>query len=297
MNKLDRNFENKKLSEELWQSYDEDGLKKRLSEIEEQKKSSKKEQGEQAKRMVAQLLEDGNKKEDSVDAEKREKVQAFIREKCSEPIDGINNIVPYRTLVDVLLKWVEAEIREAVKKSILGGEKITNIYKLEAVKKSILKGDAKNENIYKLEAYQKLLNKWFIIPSDNRSYKDEQYHLWVDYNVVEGTKVKSMYKWKVVASWLDGWLWHRVIIEHEMEDWTKFYSLYAHLASEGLPSVGADVEQGMIIWEVWKAFTEENGDWEEHLHFQIMENADSPKWYSENEWIWNYDVLESFGKK
>ena len=174
MNKLDRNFENKKLSEELWQSYDEDGLKKRLSEIEEQKKSSKKEQGEQAKRMVAQLLEDGNKKEDSVDAEKREKVQAFIREKCSEPIDGINNIVPYRTLVDVLLKWVEAEIKEAVKKSIL-------------------KGDAKNENIYKLEAYQKLLNKWFIIPSDNRSYKDEQYHLWVDYSVVEGTKVKSMY--------------------------------------------------------------------------------------------------------
>ena len=82
-----------------------------------------------------------------------------------------------------------------------------------------------------------------------------------------------------------------------MPDWTEFYSLYAHLLSWKLPELGKTVELWDIIGGVWEAFTEENWNWEEHLHFQIMENVDSPKWYSEIEWDWNYDVLESFGKK
>ena len=82
-----------------------------------------------------------------------------------------------------------------------------------------------------------------------------------------------------------------------MDDWTKFYSLYGHLGSKNLPTVWQSIEKWMKIWEVWDAFTSDNGDWEEHLHFQIMENVDSPKWYSKNEWEWNYDVLESFGKE
>ena len=163
---------------------------------------------------------------------------------------------------------------------------------------------AKDKRIYELPAYKNLIEKWwFIIPSDIRTSYDSAgqkpvQHLWVDYNVKAGTEVKSMYGWKVVASWLDGWLWYKVIIEHEMKDWAKFYSLYGHLGSKDLPKIWDKVAKGMKIWEVWAPFSEENWNWEEHLHFQIMESADSKEWYSDPEQgqIWNYDVLKSFGK-
>ena len=217
------------------------------------------------------------------DADKREIVQEFIRDNCSEPIEWVDRIVPFSELVQQLIKSAEDE-------------------KLPEVKKSIESWNAKDQRIYKLPAYKNLIEKWFILPSDVRTYYDSAnrepvYHLWVDYNVKAGTGVKSMYDWRVVASWLDWWLWHRVIIEHEMNDWTKFCSLYGHLGPKGLPKVWDNVGKWKQIWEVWDAFTSDNGDREEHLHFQIMENMDSPKWYSKNEWEWNYDVLKSFGKE
>jgi hypothetical protein len=182
-------------------------------------------------------------------------------------------------LVEMLVKWAEEEWKADVKKSIL-------------------EGNAKDKRIYELKAYRNLIKKWFILPSDNRSYKNEQYHLWVDYNVKAWFEVRSIYNWKVVASWLDWWLWHRVIVEHSMPDWiTKFYSMYAHLWPEKLPKVGDDIKTWDMIGRVWAPFSKDNWDWEEHLHFQIMENVDSPKWYSNVEWEWNYDVLKSFGRE
>ena len=212
------------------------------------------------------------------DSEKKEKVREFIRDNCSEPIAGIDRIVPYKDLVEMLVKWAEDEWKEDVKKSIL-------------------ESNPKDKRIYELKVYKDLIEKWFILPSDNRSYKGEQYHLWVDYNVRAWFEVRSIYNWEVVASWLDWWLWHRVIIRHSMPDGTNFYSLYAHLGPDQLPEEGKNIKIWDIIGRVWAPFTEENWDWEEHLHFQIMEKEESPKWYSEIDWEWNYDVLKSFGRE
>lgn len=269
METIDRNLENKnsKLSED-WQSFDEDNYAEQMSRITEEKKSAEENQQKELNHKMNEL--------------KKLEVQEFIGKNCIEPIEWVNTIVPFNKLAQLLIKSAEDE-------------------DLPEVKKSIEKWNAKDQRIYELPAYRNLIEKWFILPSDVRTYYDSAnrelvYHLWVDYNVKAGTEVKSMYNWKVVESWLDGWLWHKVIIEHEMDDWTKFYSLYGHLGSKNLPTVWQSIEKWMKIWEVWDAFTSDNGDWEEHLHFQIMENMDSPKWYSKNEWEWNYDVLKSFGK-
>lgn len=220
--------------------------------------------------------------DDKVNELKKLEVQEFIWKNCVEPIEWVDRIVPFNELAQLLIKSAEDE-------------------NLPEVKKSIETWNAKDQRIYELPAYKQLIEKWFILPSDVRTYYDSAnrepvYHLWVDYNVKWGTEVKSMYKWKVIKSWLDGWLWHKVIVEHEMEDWTKFYSLYGHLGSKNLPAVWQTVEKGTKIWEVWEAFTEDNWDRNSHLHFQIMENLDSKRWYSKIEWEWNYDVLKSFGK-
>jgi hypothetical protein len=38
------------------------------------------------------------------ETDKHEKVQEFIRDNCSEPIPGIDNIVPFKDLVEMLVK-------------------------------------------------------------------------------------------------------------------------------------------------------------------------------------------------
>lgn len=270
METLDRDFESNdsKLSES-WQSFDEDNYEEQMIGITEEKKLVEKNQQKELNNKMNEL--------------KNLEVQEFIGKNCVEPIEWVDRIVPFNELAQLLIKSAEDE-------------------NLPEVKKSIESWNAKDQKIYELPVYKQLIEKWFILPSDVRTYYDSAnrepvYHLWVDYNVKWWTEVKSMYKWKVLKSWLDGWLWHKVIIEHEMDDWTKFYSLYGHLGFKNLPAVWQMVEKWMKIWEVWEAFTEDNGDWEEHLHFQIMENVDSPRWYSKTEWEWNYDVLKSFGKK
>lgn len=222
-----------------------------------------------------------------------ERVQEFVKNNCSEPIEWVDMIVPFKELVDMLIKSAEEQVEKS--------EDWIDRIKSKRVLKNIIKWNAKDKNIYELPVYKQLIEQWFILPSDVRTYYDSAnrkpvYHLWVDYNVKAGTEVKSMYDWEVVASWLDGWLWHKVIIEHNTPVGT-FYSLYGHLGSQNLPKVWDKIEKGMKIWEVWKPFTKENWKWEEHLHFQIMESKDSARWYSETEWEWNYDVLKCFGKQ
>lgn len=265
MESFSQNIESKTQSIDM-PSFDEQEYKIQAEEIQNDKDEDKKQRDRELNAKKFEL------------SDKKEKVEDFVRNNCCEPIAGINNIIPFKDLVDTLVKWAEDE------------------WKAE-VKKSILEGNAKDKRIYELKAYKKLLHNGFILPSDNRSYKNEQYHLWVDYTIQAWADVRSIYNWKVIASWLDWWLWHRVIIEHSMPDWTKFYSLYAHLWSWMLPEVGKNIKPWDIIWKVWQAFTPENWDWEEHLHFQIMENPDSPKWYSQIKWELNYDVLKSFGKE
>ena len=331
---FDRGFEsNNSKSLEVWQSFDEEGYSKGIEESQKKMAQSKEEDLHEADDLISKL----NEKDVN-----HEKVQEFIRNNCSEPIEWVDTIVPYKELFDSLVKsaedefekvkslwvWVESkEYKDAFEvKNKLELFKKSKKEKLSDEEKKRIEGLAKDKRLYELPVYKKLIEKWwFILPSDVRDYYDSAgqvsvYHLWIDYNVKAGTEVKSMYKWKVVKSGLDWWLWHKVIIEHETGDWTKFYSLYGHLGSKNLPTVWQTVEKGMKIWEIW--IYEENWWWNSHLHFQIMKNVDSDRWYyklkdteiqeeekrtkgkiKEEEKInlvmrktRNYNVLESFGK-
>ncbi|QYX55752.1 aminotransferase class III-fold pyridoxal phosphate-dependent enzyme [Roseovarius sp. SCSIO 43702] len=59
-----------------------------------------------------------------------------------------------------------------------------------------------------------------------------------------------------------------LILEHETADGLPFFTLYGHLAGEGLATEGATVRAGDTIARFgdWH----ENGGWSPHLHFQVM---------------------------
>ena len=288
---------------------------------------------------------------DEKNREKEKKVENFIRKNCSEPIENVNKIKPFKNLVNLIIKSAKKELDTAKKEfdiaqkefdkvKSLGKVSKDNIEKhmnsikkyrnakevrnkvslftlpdeeknkLTDVQKKQIEWLAKDQRIYELPAYKKLIeNWWFIIPSDIRTSYDSAgqkpvLHLWVDYNVKAWTEVKSIYDWIVVEStytW-EPWessLWYKVVVKHKADDWTEFYSLYGHLGSKDLAEKWKKVTKWMKIWEVWAPFTDENWNWEEHLHFQIMKEEKSPEWYNKNHesWqIWNYDVLKAFGK-
>lgn len=302
MENLSRNIENQKVESVDRPNFDGENYEQNLKGIH-------KEDIEEKKQREPELDNLDYKLNEKVD--KKEMVSEFIRKNCSEPIGSaenvVENVVPFEKLVKILLENAQNEVNKADEEI----SKSSSLWKLklwirkrknQQILDSIKKGNAKDKRIYKLSAYKSLIEEWFILPSDVRTYydsanKEPVYHLWVDYNVKAWTEVKSIYDGKVVVSGLDWWLWHKVIIEHTTDNWDKFYSLYGHMWSDNLPIVWSDVKKWDIIGKVWKPFTKENWDWEEHLHFQIMEDKDSPRWYSKNEWEWNYDVLKSFGKQ
>lgn len=60
-----------------------------------------------------------------------------------------------------------------------------------------------------------------------------------------------------------------LIIEHELMNGLKFFTLYGHLAEPKYPlQVDSIVDAGQKIAEIGTAPT--NGDWPPHLHFQIV---------------------------
>jgi murein DD-endopeptidase MepM/ murein hydrolase activator NlpD len=61
-----------------------------------------------------------------------------------------------------------------------------------------------------------------------------------------------------------------IVLEHEIDKVTKFYTLYGHLSHQSLKSlrVGQKIKQGKKFAELGSA--EVNGGWTPHLHFQIM---------------------------
>lgn len=264
-----------------WEQYDQEKAVEDAAKRQEEASNTREQQLEEANKLKQKLL-----------------VESFIREKfeakeCIEPIDSVDTVIKFSDLVEMLKKSAEEE------------------WKLD-VKENIENRKVDDQRIYHLKAYEELSKKWFILPSDVRDYyksanNEPVHHLGVDYNINAWTGVKAIYKWKVVTSWFTGekWtgkssLWHMVVLEHEAElpDGTKkkFYSLYGHLGSENLPAEWSYVEKWTEIWKVWKWFQEENWFWNEHLHFQIMEDKDSARWFSEESWKENYDVLWIFGK-
>jgi len=244
METFDRDFESNdsKLFEE-WQSFDEDEYSKGIEESQKKMDLSKEEDSREADDLISKL----NEKDVN-----HEKVQEFIRNNCSEPIEWVDTIVPYKELFNSLIKsaedkfervkssevWVESkEYKDAFEvKNKLELFKKSKKEKLSVEEEKWINGFAKDKRLYELPVYKQLIeNWWFILPSDVRDYYDSAgqvsvYHLWIDYNVKAGTEVKSMYKWKVVKSGPDWWFWHKVIIEHETDDWTKFILFMVILA-------------------------------------------------------------------
>jgi uncharacterized membrane-anchored protein YjiN (DUF445 family) len=112
---FDRDFEsnNSKLSE-VGQSFDNDSYEEQLSELKKEKELGQKDQQKELNDKIGQLFEDGDKKIDNID--NREKVQEFIRKNCSEPIENVNTIIPYKELLESLIQSAEDEF-ERVKSS------------------------------------------------------------------------------------------------------------------------------------------------------------------------------------
>jgi len=63
---------------------------------------------------------------------------------------------------------------------------------------------------------------------------------------------------------------HVIILEHQTDDATPFYTLYGHLSASSLATtrVGNTIRKGEIF--AWLGDYHENGDWVPHIHFQII---------------------------
>jgi hypothetical protein len=66
-----------------------------MTRITEEKNLAKEDAQNRAEDLKSKLFEN---------ADKHEKVQEFIRDNCSEPIPGIDKIVPFKDLVEMLVK-------------------------------------------------------------------------------------------------------------------------------------------------------------------------------------------------
>ena len=85
-----------------------------------------------------------------------------------------------------------------------------------------------------------------------------------------------------------------IILEHQIEDGERFYTLYGHLSLDSLGdlTVGMPVAQGQSFARIGEPPT--NGGWPPHLHFQIIldmlgETGNFPGVARPGEWdIWNH---------
>ncbi|SNT76741.1 hydroxylysine kinase /5-phosphonooxy-L-lysine phospho-lyase apoenzyme [Paracoccus seriniphilus] len=109
--------------------------------------------------------------------------------------------------------------------------------------------------------------------ADSASPEGRNRHLGIDIFAKSGTAVHAPLDGVVrLASYnadpLD--YGHTLILEHETDDGTPFFTLYGHLAKDrtGCAEPGQTVRAGEVIGHFgdWS----ENGGWSPHLHFQIM---------------------------
>ena len=98
-------------------------------------------------------------------------------------------------------------------------------------------------------------------------------HLGVDFWCKSATAIHAPIGGRVICSYdnnNDKDYGPTIIIEHEINNSLTFYSLYGHLSKKSLNihQAGEKVEQGELVGYV--GGTSENGNWPEHLHFQLM---------------------------
>jgi 4-aminobutyrate aminotransferase-like enzyme/Ser/Thr protein kinase RdoA (MazF antagonist) len=109
--------------------------------------------------------------------------------------------------------------------------------------------------------------------SDKPTDETRTVHLGIDLFAQAGTPVRAPLDGKVVA-FADNTA-HQdygpvIVLEHEIDKATKFYTLYGHLSRESLKGlkVGQKIKKGKKFAELGSA--EVNGGWTPHLHLQIM---------------------------
>lgn len=109
--------------------------------------------------------------------------------------------------------------------------------------------------------------------SDKPTDETRTVHLGIDLFAQAGTPVRAPLDGKVVV-FADNAA-HQdygpvIVLEHEIDKATKFYTLYGHLSRASLKGlkVGLKIKQGKKFAELGSA--EVNGGWTPHLHFQIM---------------------------
>lgn len=214
--------------------------------------------------------------------EKDRELIELLRKECVSPIKGIEDmqVIPY------------AEIMEEF-------------------------GTTDLKAITESEKYKRMLEKGFIVGSgEERIYYDRKpgmpaesedeptnLHLGVDYMVVAGTDITSIFDGEVINLLSsddfvpddgivnlykgEGGYGNMLLIKHKLPDGQEFYSLYGHLADSDNPEktfkIGDTVRKGGKIGEVGKSFSIENGGWPSHLHFAIMKSPDDISGYGSKE--------------
>ena len=91
MESFSQNIESKTQSIDM-PSFDEQEYKIQAEEIQNDKDEDKKQRDRELNAKKFEL------------SDKKEKVEDFVRNNCCEPIAGINNIIPFKDLVDTLVK-------------------------------------------------------------------------------------------------------------------------------------------------------------------------------------------------
>ncbi len=68
-----------------------------------------------------------------------------------------------------------------------------------------------------------------------------------------------------------------IILEHDLDENTQFYTLYGHLSTISLENltVGQVINQGQLVGYIGNK--SENGGWNPHLHFQIISDMENMK--------------------
>ena len=160
METISSNIENGEIeSLDRW-SFDQKKFEQQVEEIQRDKDEDRKQRESELRGKMHKLNEDTDKKE---------RVSEFIRDNCSEPINWVEEVVPFEKLVKLLFEDAQNEVNkcsEEIKESFLLWKVRPWIRKREKqqVLDSIKKGNAKDKRIYELPAYKDLIEKWFILP-------------------------------------------------------------------------------------------------------------------------------------
>ena len=196
--------------------------------------------------------------------------------------DKYENLIVRLLIILIILIPLSILVSKKVFKPVKKEKLVLLEYDTEVVDDNFIVERLSNQEKEKKEQEERKKYRW---PTDDGYYISTYYsrnHDGIDIAGIEyNSNIYSIYDGEVVTSSYSSTNGNYIVIK----DTKGVYSMYAHLGPEKLPKVGDDIKTWDMIGRVWAPFSKDNWDWEEHLHFQIMENVDSPKWYSNVEGV------------